>query len=138
MKYFESTIQASLRRLEHQRVLKLHVPLAALNDWCIGLQLLSAKLIDAMAIRAASETQLRIGIGATSSFEASSPKKIHIELTADAVEYVMMFFLKYFRDGYAEVDHIDIEVPSGDYITFSVDDYAAPLSAEELRRRFPV
>jgi hypothetical protein len=47
------------------------------------------------------------------------------------------FFLRYFRDGFAEVDHVDIDdtANAGGYLTFVVSEFAPPVSPDEAKRR---
>jgi hypothetical protein len=57
------------------------------------------------------------------------------------LEYIQAFFLKYYRDEVAEVDHVDLEAidvatgKQGEYVTFRVPDSKPPLSAQEVKER---
>jgi hypothetical protein len=69
------------------------------------------------------------------------PKLKQFELTQTSLDYVHRFFLKYYRDGIADVDHIDVEATdadtgkSGEYIKFRVPDWKQPVSPKEAERR---
>lgn len=62
-------------------------------------------------------------------------------LTRNNLDYVHQFFLKYYRDGVAEVDHLDLEAVDAEtgheeiYITFQVSESRPPLSPEEAKKR---
>jgi hypothetical protein len=56
------------------------------------------------------------------------------------LDYLLHGFLKYYRHGAAEVDHLISsrfrERPDLDaYVTFVVPDFAAPLTEDETRKR---
>jgi hypothetical protein len=69
---------------------------------------------------------------------------VAIQLTATELERLVDFFLRYYRDGVVEVDHIDIEanenVPGrmDAYVTIFVQDYRPSVSAEEAKRKLGV
>ena len=64
-----------------------------------------------------------------------------VRLTGNNVDYLCQFFLKYYRDGVAEVDHVDLEASNAEtgdqevYVTFQVSESKLPLSPEEAKRR---
>jgi hypothetical protein len=61
--------------------------------------------------------------------------KLTVILGQRDLECVKGLLFRYYKDGIAEVDHIDVETPNGDYIVFTMEDAVAPLSATEARRR---
>jgi len=69
------------------------------------------------------------------------PETTELRITPSDLDYLLHFFLKYYRDGVAEVDHLDLQVSSGtsgepeSYITFVVPDAVLPVSEEEARKR---
>jgi len=63
-----------------------------------------------------------------------------MSLTHNDLDYILHFFLKYFRDGVADVDHIDLDVVSDSdsqqsTIKFQVRDSIGPVSAKEAKKR---
>jgi hypothetical protein len=69
------------------------------------------------------------------------PDLNRVAMTRNNLEYVQHFFLKYYRDGVAEVDHLDlqaIDAETGDkevYVTFRAPESKPPVTPEEARRR---
>jgi hypothetical protein len=131
-----------------QIVLRVLVGPGAVRDWCLGLCLLSNGLIEKWSVIGKNEApgiDLRIaGKKGTQGlirvrFESGAPTEC--EITRGDLEYLMHFFLKYYRDGIADVDHIDfdaIDVNTGNselYVTFKVPDSRPAVTQEEARRR---
>ncbi|HLJ85253.1 MAG TPA: hypothetical protein VKZ53_00430 [Candidatus Angelobacter sp.] len=62
-------------------------------------------------------------------------------MTRKNLGHVYYFFLKYYRDGLAEVDHLDLEAIDAEtgsneiYVTFNVSESKAPMTPEEAQRR---
>jgi hypothetical protein len=74
---------------------------------------------------------------AQASFETETTR---LRITLSDLDYLRHFFLKYYRDGVGEVDHVDLEVASATEssdasITFKVPEAVLPLSAEEAKKR---
>ena len=57
-----------------------------------------------------------------------------MNLTTSDLDFVRHFFLRFYRDGLAEVDHIDVQTGDGGYIIFCAELSVPPLSAEEAER----
>lgn len=68
--------------------------------------------------------------------------KIELTLGRTELEYWQVFFLKYYRDGFAEVDHLDLEgnLDNGNTCDFTlkVASAAQPVSEAEARRRLGI
>jgi hypothetical protein len=58
-----------------------------------------------------------------------------LTLTPGALDFVRHFFLRYYRDGVAEVDHIDVQNCDGGYTTICAQDSAPAVSEKEAKRR---
>jgi hypothetical protein len=64
-----------------------------------------------------------------------------VELTPMGLKYMQYFFLRYYRDGVAKVDHIDIEAIGIDseitdvYLTMRVGSSRPSVSPEEAKQR---
>jgi hypothetical protein len=145
-KHLRLPLDIDLVRHPGQTVLRFSLRREALCEWCAGLSLLREGLIETLTV---TEQQ---GRGTKVQFQ-SEPKTgetvrvsfrsdlIRVAMTRNSLEYVQHFFLKYYRDGVAEVDHLDlqaIDAETGDkeiYVTFRVPESRAPVTPEEARRR---
>ena len=108
------------------------------------LLLLSERLIEGLTIRReGSKHRVRIRRSDTKGCAVASWREdsLEIGLSDREIGSWLSFFLKYYRDGMAEVDHIDIEASSAREgippidIVLKVAHAQPPLSAEEARRR---
>jgi hypothetical protein len=129
-----------------QVAIEILIDSVSLQEWCLGLCLLKEGLMESFAVREASGTRgIEINIVPQDKNDPSLllglSKTIRAGVTLNSLEYVQYFFLKYYRDGVAEVDHLDLEgvLASEEheevYLTFKVPDSAPPISEEELKRR---
>lgn len=68
-------------------------------------------LIEALTIAGRNAVEFKIVRLNKSSvcFAALTSDPLLLELTDTSLEFVQHFFLKYYRDGVAEVDHVDLE-----------------------------
>jgi hypothetical protein len=63
---------------------------------------------------------------------------LHVELMEPDLGYVGAYLLRFYRDGVAAVDHIDVEAKiegTNGYITFYVESFVPPVTEQEARRR---
>ena len=123
--------------VEGQPLVRIRVTPVNLRDWCLCLQLLQDSMIEAFTFRRENSSrrmQVARSAGNRSAVtgDADAPG---LALSAPDLEFVRHFFLRYYRDGAAEVDHIDIETEEGGYIIFAVDESLPPVSSEEAKRR---
>jgi len=139
-------IDIAIVRHPGQKVLRLRFHRDALRDWCLGLCLLKEGLVEAFTVieQGASGTKVKFLVEQRFSskpritFQAQSSE---VRLTGNNLDYLRQFFLRYYRDGVAEVDHLDLEASdaeTGDdevYVTFEVSESRPPLSPEEAKRR---
>jgi hypothetical protein len=145
-KQLSLALRLKLVRHPGQTVLNIEFEKEALADWCLGLCLLKEGLIPILLVQErTAKGKLEIQLtGQTehrtrtlASFESNVSR---VRMTPDDLDYLLHFFLKYFRDGVAEVDHLDLDVESqtnnqDSTITFKVPESAQPLSAEEAKKR---
>jgi len=144
----ETRLSVDLQIVHHpgQSVLRLQFRREALRDWCLGLCLLKEGLIDAFTIteQAAKAAKVKFIVGAKPGARSRATLKVEaseVMLTRNGLDYLYQFFLKYYRDGVAEVDHLDLEAvdaETGDkeiYITFQASESRPPMTPEEARRR---
>jgi hypothetical protein len=130
-----------------QTVLLLSFRREALGEWCLGLSLLKEGLIDTLTVaeeRGKGLVKIQILPKPETRGSARVSFKSNVsqfEITRTSLEYLQRFFLKYYRDGVADVDHIDLEATdvdtgkTGEYIKFRVPDSRPAVSPEEAERR---
>src|SRR5690348_8936442 len=125
-----------------QSVLRLQFRQEALRDWCLGLCLLKEGLIDAFTVteQAAKAAKVKFVLGAKLGARSRITLKelgSEVVLTRNGLDYLCGFFLKYYRDGVAEVDHLDLEAVNAEtgekevYITFQASESRAPMNPED-------
>lgn len=132
-----ATLQIEELVLGGQAILRIHITAAALKDWALSLQLLQDELVDSIRFGSVgSGKHIEIRRSAIDSSSISHPAgDPRIEFEAHSLEFVRHFFLRYYRDGMAEVNHLDIELQGGHCLTITVDEYAPAVSADEMRLR---
>ena len=126
--------------IDGQRVIDITVAPSNLRDWCLCLQLLQESIVEGFILSFGGPTgAIDITRGHVSDWDTcKADNRINLTLADHDLGRLRMFFLRYYRDGYAAVDHVDIETPNGDYITVTVHESAPPVSAEEAKRRLGV
>jgi hypothetical protein len=146
-KHLQLPVDIQLKDHAGQKALLMSFRQGALNDWCLGLCLLQAGLIDSLVVTEEHrKVRVEIRVGAKSEIDRTAratftPDASQIQLTANGLDYLQHFFLKYYRDGAAEVDHLDLEAINADtgqkdfYVTFKVPDFVPPASSEEAEDR---
>src|SRR5581483_3904940 len=139
---------SSIANVQEDRSLILTINLAnsILEQWCLCLCLLYHGLTDTVQVTD-NQTLLNIQLGKNvkTSMRGLVFRQRNgylITITKQELEYWLSFFLKYWRDGVAEVDHIDVElIPDKTVSTdefdliLRVDKFAPPVSPTELYRR---
>jgi hypothetical protein len=125
---------------------------ADIADWCVCLCLLEKRLVDSIRI---ADSRCRFSVVVViddlledahiSKVLSRGPESLTIALTPTECRRWMNVFLKYYRDGIFDVDHIDVDVTSEipgyeQRLTVTFKGMAAvpPVSAEELARRLNV
>jgi hypothetical protein len=139
-----------IERIQHtgQIVLRLFIHPDAVRDWCLGLCLLNNQLVDTLGITGQrTKTGIDLNLGGKNNtrgiirLKFTSSTLTQLEITKGDVEYLLQFFLKYYRDGMADVDHIDLDAVNADtgdkglYVTFRVQHSKPPVTPEEAQRR---
>jgi len=129
-----------------QTVLNIELETKDILDWCLALCLLKENLIDALLVqgentRAKLEIQVSgVTKGRVRSRASFDSETTRLDITMTDLDYLLHFFLKYYRDGVAEVDHLDLELApekagQDACITFKVPESVQPVSPEEAKRR---
>lgn len=123
--------------IDGQPLVRIHIGAAAVVEWAVCLQLLADNLVEAIRFHCmGSGRQIEIRrttVGRSNiNHHAGEPKVV---LDSHSLDYVRHFFLRYYRDGAAEVNHLDVELEGGGYLTITVDEHVAPVSSDEVKRR---
>ncbi len=117
--------------------------------WCLELCLLQNNLTESLNI-SSNETDVKLRLLNASEISTGRRSTVIwkdnlalIELTSTEIEYWLAWSLKYYRDGIADVNHIDVEIKSQSKtkniaLTLMVNNAQPPVSAEEARRRLGV
>ena len=141
-KFLKLELRVEPSLIDDQSILNVSVPPGSVKDWLLCLHLVQDNLVEACVFgddRASSK--LEIQLGRSCEWKAGSQSgHFIISLTESALGYLRSFFARYYRDGVAEVDHIDIESdePKFGYITIGVDEHLQPVSSEEVKRRLGI
>jgi hypothetical protein len=131
-------------RVSDQLVVSVDLTNVTLSDWCLNLCLLKEGLVDALVLSGNRELEVQKDQSIDKADRAKvNIKSSRVQIVVHPIEldYWLSFFLKYYRDGIAEVDHLDVEAIDVSkaheqlYVVFQVRDAAPPVSAEEARRR---
>jgi hypothetical protein len=114
-----------------------------LVDWCLSLVLLRLGLIGSLVIMGNRKLEIKMD----QSIEETDKQKVRVQseriqiaVNPTELDSWLDFFLKYYRDGVAEVNHIDVEATNASDereqldVVFKVRDAAEPISAAEGRR----
>jgi hypothetical protein len=139
------TLSIAIELIEYpgQVAASIAVRPAAVKDLTLGLCLLRETLIERLLI-VSEATDIRLDLSAALSPQEALGARLEqrkgtmrIQMNSRNLEYLQHFFLRYCRDGLAEVDHVDLEAISGQgsganaYITFKVFDSRPSLSPKE-------
>lgn len=132
-----------------QPVARIVVDRDGIVDWCLVLSLIRERLIDsALLVDIRTNKKLRVQLGSAERRTIAAPSqngdRLDLVLAPTDLDYVLHGFLKYYRDGVAEVDHFDVQADFGTnsgadgYVTFVAPDAAPPVTEEEARRRLGI
>lgn len=122
--------------VDGQPLVQIAVPPVSIRDWCLSLQLLQENLVEAIIFRVDKPQQrVEVTVGVATRCDIGQDGTVYIILNTRNLDFVRHFYLRYYRDGVAEVDHIDIETDEGVYITFKVEESLPPVSLDEAKRR---
>ena len=129
--------------IDGQTVITLTLARNDIRDFCLCLCLLGENLVSEVLLRLPN--QLGICLEQKPAYKENRLVRNRsfttLQLTQIELERLVHFFLRYYRDGVAEVDHLDIEANENTpnrmdaYVTFVVPDYLPPVSAAEAKRR---
>jgi hypothetical protein len=131
--------------IDGQQIIEIDLGSMLILDWTLNLCLLRRGLIESITYHTAkgSNLKVRIDTGLKVADRATvgiAPDNVYLAITATELDYWESFFLKYYRDGVAEVDHLDIEAqvnpPSKNcgYVILKVAKVKPPMTPEEVRK----
>jgi hypothetical protein len=139
-------IEIELVRHAEQNVLRLQFDREALRDWCLGLCLLKEGLVEAFIVSELRAQGKKVNfvlepqLGGNARITLN-PQSSKVVMTKNNLDCLHRYFLKYYRDGVAEVDHLDlqaVDAETGDnevYITFQVPESREPITPEKAKAR---
>ncbi len=114
-----------------------------LRDWTLAICALATGVVPRLHITN-TNVELRLSLDATPRLRASGRailegRRVHILLSATELEMWQHFFLRAFRDGVPEVDHLDVELQVGNgdasiELVVALRSAAPPMSAKEAAR----
>ena len=143
-KYVKLPIRLERKQYDEITCFEISFTREAIGDWFLELSQLKEGLIDALIIEPAEgKFKLELQAAPPGGFVEKIPgslrdERVVLELPPYTLHYLLVFSLKYYRDGYAEVDHIDLEASFKDLgedvdIMLKFTDAAPPLSPEEAK-----
>jgi len=120
-----------------QRALTFFTSPSTSMDFCVSLRLLAEKSRDSIIVPVQSRSEaVEIVRDVKSRWDRNlALNRVVLRLTTVQISFMLDYLLRTYRDGIADVDHIDIEVDNGDYVIVRSPEARAPLSADEAKRR---
>jgi hypothetical protein len=130
----------TLAKIDDQINFSVLIRKPALSDFIAVLWMIFEDLGDALILGTnCVKCRLQAANEATHVNEAANP--LQIMLGKREIATLAAFLLRYYRDQFAPVDHIDFDVPfqgGQGYLTFKVEESAAAVSETEARQRLGV
>jgi hypothetical protein len=130
------------KKVAYQRVITIDLGAVSIGEWCLNLCLLKEGLVDAVTF--AGKGRLRIEVDHTierarRARARSESGQVELFVHPEELDFWVSFFLKAYRDGMAEVGHIDVEaasIPDDEeiYVTFLAGKSAPPIPGDEARK----
>jgi hypothetical protein len=112
-------ISWSSYEIEGITFLNIEMDFATAKEFCLGLSLLIENLCEGLKIISNNKTKFKFGLKKDLNNKLNNRVEI-IKLNSNQIEIVIsqyelgywhQFFLKNYRSGAIEVDHIDVEIP---------------------------
>lgn len=137
-----------VRQYHDHRSVKVEVDSEELKDWCLGLSLLNQGLIPSIEIEAPGKTMNlvievddRITDSEIGRIHWDTPASGHLQISRTELESWLQFYLKASRDGFGDVDHLDVDIEGTDrapglFLTLIVPRARPPRpDGDELRKK---
>ncbi len=100
---------------------KVTVGTGCLGDWCLCLQLVRDQLVDSCVVFTGTYTiEVKHGEHVACVVDEKA-RRLSITLNEHAIECAVGYFMRCYRDGRGEVDHVDVETTEGRYLTLSYE-----------------
>ena len=118
-KLFEKPIEIEFLSIDGRKAVRIVISLAISADWCSSLLLLKEGLVDSIVVKESAlcgRVEFNC-INRDSSTFSEHNQRLVVSFANRDLEFVIHFFLIYYRDGYSKVNHVDLETDQGDYIT---------------------
>lgn len=133
------------REVDSERVIRVMIAAEMIPDFCLNLVLLERDLVRSVLLSPSEGTggprielhkadDLEEGLGR--AIAQRSNGKLVVALSVRELGAWLAFFLRAYRDGEAEVDHLDIDIREASRVSLVLETDRArdPVSAEEARR----
>ena len=140
MKTNKIDILAELKDFDFQKTISFSLNYLQVKDTCLLAILLNEKLIDTLEIcldNISIFLQLSKDNESIYSLYNINKKVFKAMISKNSLEYMIHFFLKYYRDEIAEAEHIDIDFESKDKdlvtLTIKVESFKE-YSSEEMNK----
>ena len=147
-KHLRLNIEARTTDYPMERVFALTIHDDSVGEWTLGLLLLREGLIERLVVtspQSALKIELRLLASTAEHSRARSgwtDDSLELHVSGAELDYWLRFFLKYVRDGYGEVDHLDVQTTSIDTaavrpaaVVLKVERFTSPVSREDALRR---
>lgn len=139
-------LSVRVRQYHDHRSVIVGVDSEALKDWCLGLSLLDQSLIPSIEIEAPGQAMHlviqiddRIADSDIGRIHRDTSTSGHLQISRTELESRLQFYLKACRDGFGDVDHLDVDLEGTDrapglFLTLTVPRALTPRSdGDELR-----
>ncbi len=143
---FAAVIEMSSVGKQNEYIVKLRIPTGSQAGFTLALVMLRYMVVEAIVIHDPDNAHSQlVEIRYDSRHQVSTPtfafdNRLVLNLTDRDIDYWLIFFLRYCRDGIAEVDHLDVELDSesGDdtrlSIIVAVENSQPSVPGDEARR----
>ena len=105
-------LELEVKRVSYQLGVMVDLKNVPMPDWCLNLCLLKEKLVDTLVFLIGKK-KLKIEVDNIEDSRRANvffaPNQVHVKVDPAELERWVDFFLMYYRDGVAQVDHIDVE-----------------------------
>lgn len=136
----------TLQENEDLQLVTIDIGFDIIEEWCLALCLIEKDLEESIIILN-EQGSLKIEISKDANLSQSKRGRVNwhskewkLVISLTELEMWIQFFLKYYRDSMAEVDHIDLDLstvqPKKDFLfLLKATEFTPPVSAEEAKRR---
>ena len=117
------------------RAVLWEIELEALDELILELSLVYFELSDRLTVRFSARAELVLSC----EFDDAGQMKIDEEIAAVSLprpqlEYMLAYLLRFRRDGYAAVQHLDVAINDASTLVLQARNFTAPMDESEARR----